>query len=337
MDAMTTRTTARHRTAWRAATAGATLTAAAALALAGPAAGAAQDANILLPVDTAEKRLAVDSFEIIDRRGSRFEGDRTSRVALAYAGGEMMVAKWAPAPRGGEAFNNNPRYEAAAYQIQKLFLEPNEYVVPPTVIRAFPLSWYRELNAAAEPTLRNTGSVLVVLQYWLFNIAGDDFWHPDRMESDSAYARHMGNFNLLTYLIHHNDQNQGNYLISAVERNPRVFSVDNGLSFESEISDRGAPWRRMQVDRLPKATVERIRGLTEADVAARLATVAQFRVAADGRLVREEPGPPLDENRGIRHVGDVIQLGLTRREIRGVWRRIERLLADVDDGDFELF
>ena len=43
----------------------------------------------------------------------------------------------------------------------------------------------------------------------------------------------MANFNVFTYLVSHNDENEGNYLISGVEDNPRVFSVDNGLAFDN--------------------------------------------------------------------------------------------------------
>jgi hypothetical protein len=308
-----------------------------AIALAGPAALTGQDTNILMPVDTIEKRLAYDHFEIIDRRGSRFEGDRTSRVALDFGSGGMLVAKWAPAPPGGHAFNNSPRYELAAYRIQELFLEPHEYVVPPTVARAFPLDWYRDLDARARPTFRGTGSVLVVLQYWLFNVTADGFWDRDRFAADTVYARHMGNFNVLTYLIRHNDQNEGNYLISSNSDNPRVFSVDNGLAFESEESDQGARWRRINVDRLPAGAIERLRALTEEDVTHLLATVAEFRVRDSGALAPVEPGPTLDGNTGVRHMGDVIQLGLTSWEIRGVWRRIQALLNDVDRGRYEVF
>lgn len=325
----------RHDTRWKRTQTVYVLVALAVLAATGPA--SAQDSNILDPPDTVEKRLIHDHFEIVDRRGSRFEGDRTSRVALEFDDGQMMVAKWAPAPRGGEAFNNNPRYEVASYEIQKLFLEPHEYVVPPTVLRAFPLSWYRELDPDARATLRSTESVLVALQYWLFNIAGDDFWDRDRFATDTAYAHHLANFNILTYLIRHNDQNQGNYLISGNTDNPRIFSVDNGLAFESERSDQGARWRRLRVDRLPEKTVERLRDLTEPELYRRLETVAQFRVEPDGTLTPVPPEAAVEPDRGVRRTDDMIQFGLTRWEIQGVWRRVEHLLGEVEDGHIEVF
>lgn len=302
-----------------------------------PAGLAAQDVNVLLPTDSIEARLASGAFEILDRRGSRFEGDRTSRVALSYPDGVMLVTKWARSAPGGETFNNVPRYEMAAYEVQKLFLDESEFVVPPTVARAFTLDWYRELEPGASATFRNTKSVVVVLQYWLVNVTGTDFWDAARFEADTVYARHLANFNILTHLIFHGDENAGNYLISRAPDNPRVFSVDNGVAFSGDVSDRGHNWRRLRVDRLPATTVERLRSVTREELVRQLETVVEFRVLDDGTLEAVEPGPNLSPNRGVRRSGDRIQLGLTAREINGVWSRLERLLRDVDRGSTSVF
>lgn len=299
--------------------------------------GAAQDPNILLPVDSVETLLTRGEFEVMAQQGSRFEGDRTARTALSFTDGTMMVSKWAPAAPGGETFNNVPRYEIAAYEIQKLFLEDAELVVPPTVARAFPLAWYRELDPDVEATFRDTRSVVVVLQYWLFNVTNDEIWDRDRFDADTAYARNFANFNILTYLIRHSDENQGNYLMSRNEDNPRVFSVDNGVAFASQHSDRGYRWRRIRVDRLPAATIDRLRRIAPDDLVRRLETVAEFRVEPDGLLTRVYPGPALDPHEGVRREGDRIQFGLTRTEIDGIRDRLERLLNNVDRGRIELF
>lgn len=314
------------------------LMAAALLTLVAPAGAGAQDANILFPPDSLEQWLRYADFEVVDSRPSRgLPGERTSRSALQFDNGQMLVVKWAVAPEDGEAYNNNPRYEVGAYELQKLFLEPHEYVVPPTVMRAFDLAWIRTLEPDVYPTFDDTESVLVVLQYWLFNIGGDQVWDADRFEADTVYAHHLANFNIFTYLAHHNDQNQGNYLISGMEDSPRIFSVDNGIAFNASMSDQGARWRTVRVDRLPRATVERLRALTEAEVRAHLETLAQFRIEPDGTLTQEPPGPATDPGRGIRRTDTTLQLGLTGREIDDVWRRIQRLLGRVDDGDYQLF
>lgn len=296
----------------------------------------AQDSNVLMPAESLEVRLRTGTFDIVDQRGSRFTGDRTSRAALSFSDGQMLGVKWARSHPTGEAFNNQPRFEVAAYELQKLFLDESAYVVPPTVLRAFPLSWYRTLEEKAEPTLK-TQSVVTVLQYWLFNVTDENFWDEARFKSDESYARHFANFNIMTYLIRHNDQNQGNYLISKDERNPRVFAVDNGLSFSSAVSDRGARWRNIRVNRLPRETVDRLREITKEDLTRQLETVDQFRVLPDGTLDPMEVTANIDPRRGVRNKDGIVQFGLSEREISDVWRRLENLLKDVDDGDYELF
>ncbi|MDX1676136.1 MAG: hypothetical protein R3314_15180 [Longimicrobiales bacterium] len=298
----------------------------------------AADPNIHLPPDTVEARLAHGEFELLELRPARgVEGDRTSQATLEFDDGTMMLVQWAPAVRGGDTFNNSPRYELAAYRLQSLFLEPDEWVVPPTVLRAFPLDWYRRLDRYPRPTFADTESVLVLLQYWLFYVTPEGVWDPDRFASDTAYARHLANFNIFTYLTRHSDQNVGNYLISRVRSHPRVFSVDNGLAFASQESDRGADWRWLRVDRLPAATIERLRSVSREALQRRLETVAEFGIDETGALIPRAPGPALHSGRGVRRSRDVVQFGLTRMEIQGVWRRIRDLLERVDRGEIRLF
>lgn len=299
---------------------------------------AAQDANILLPIDSAETLLRDAPFRIIATQGTRGNEnrDRTLRVTMGFQDSTLIAAKWADAPVGGETFNNNPRFELAAYQIQKLFLDPKDYVVPPTILRSMPLDWYRANITRVQPTFDHTTSVLVVLQYWLFNVTGEDVWDEDRFAQDTAYARHFADLNILTYLIHHNDSNYGNLLISQDTSNPRIFDVDNGLAFDSEVSDRGTKWHKLLVDRLPKATVARLRTITQADLDP-LLVLAQFQVSDNGSLQRVPATAPDDRNRGVTHRHDVIQFGLTAREIRSLQRRLRDLLKRVDDGKIEVF
>ena len=238
---------------------------------------------------------------------------------------------------GGGEFNNRPRYELAAYRIQKLFLPPDEYVVPPTVVRCFPLSWYRTaLEDRAPETFSGTEHVMVVLQYWLWGVTAEDVFDEDRFESDSVYARHLANLNVLTYLIRHRDANKGNFVVSEDPESPRVFAVDNGVSFRSERSNRGDDWRRLRVDRLPRRTVDRLRGLTPEELERHLGVLVQFELRGS-QLVAVEPGQNLDPGDGIRRRDGVIQLGLTEGEISNVWDRLQDLLEDVDEGDLGVF
>lgn len=296
----------------------------------------AQDANVLFPVSVIEQRLRDEPLNVVDVRGSRMTNDRTQRVVLGYPDSSTMVVKWAKAAPNGAAFNNEPRYEAAAYELQKLFLEPEDYVVPPTIMRAVPVDWYRAYDPAASPTFSNTRSVVLVVQYWLSMVTPENFWDKDRFAKDTVYARHFANFNLLTHLIRHSDANKGNYLISQSAENPRLFSVDNGVAFRSEISDRGYEWRELRVDRLPHATVERLRQITREDLDNALGVIVHFDIQ-DGQLVRAEPAGNLRDGRGVRRTDAAIQFGLTRAEIGDVEGRLRRVLQRVDEGKIEVF
>lgn len=314
----------------------------AALSAAAVVAVRAQDAHITYPIPEIERRLAETPFAALEMEGQarpRIDGDRSIVVVLDAPDPAQasITAKMKPVGAHATGFNNEPRYELAAYRLQTLFLDEDEYVVPPVVLRSEPLDTYRALRPQAEPTFHDTSSMLYLLAYWLEEVTNRDPFREDRLESDPDYARHWGNLNILTYLISHRDGNLGNLLISSTPDSSRVFSVDNDVAFASEVSGQGDPWRRLRVDRLPASTIERLREIDEEDLDAALAVVAEFSIAA-GRLVPVvEPGPNLDPRRGIRTTDEHVQLGLTSVEIRRVHRRLERLLHRVDRGRLETF
>lgn len=297
---------------------------------------AAQDVNIHLPISVIEQRLSRDTFRILDLRGSRRPDDRTSRATLAFDDSSVIIAKFAPATPGGEAFNNTPRYEVAAYEFQKLFLPEAEYVVPPTLMRAFDLQWYKLLDSDVRATFGRTTSVLTVIQYWLQSVTQDSVFDLKRFERDTGYARHLANLNLFTHLVKHNDANIGNVLVSSNPINPRLFAVDNGLAFGRDESDRGVVWRELRVPRVPAATVERLRQITRADLERTLGVLAEYEIR-EGRLVPVEKTENLNRGQGVRRKDNRVQFGLTRTEINGVEDRLESLLKRVDSGRLKTF
>jgi hypothetical protein len=310
-------------------------------ALALPTLAAAQqattrDANVLFPIPVIEQRMRFDSLVVIDVRGSRAEGDRTQRVVLTYPDSSTMLIKWAKSAPGGSAFNNEPRYEIAAYELQKLFLDEDDYVVPPTLARAVPVDWFRRFDPEATPTFDDVNSVVLVMQYWLSSVTNEGFWDRKRFDTDTLYARYLANFNILTHLIRHSDSNSGNFLISQYDGKPRVFSVDNGVSFRSDESNRGFEWRELRVNRLPRATVERLRAITPEDLQRTLGVVAHFDRAGD-QLVLGQPGENFNPGRGVRRSPAAVQFGLTASEIRDVENRLRRLLQRVDQGRIQVF
>ncbi|MBD3375231.1 hypothetical protein GF406_09360 [candidate division KSB1 bacterium] len=297
----------------------------------------AQDSNIEYPVETIENFLKHDTLEIMVPREIRANAALAKTAVLANPEGFFLRVKVKQASKGGEAPNNEPRYENAAYALQKLFLTEPEFVVPPNVIRAFPLKKFREqVNPHAEPTFKGTSSVVCDIQYWLNNITKFDKIDPARFESDSLYAHHVANFNILTYLIKHSDSNEGNFLISTDPLNPRVFAVDNGVAFGSPESTRGTYWKELRIDRAPRSTVDRLRTINRDVLNKTLAVVAQFNVE-DDQLIMTEPASMFAGYKGVRTKSDIVQFGLTTLEIDGVERRLDWFLDRVDSGKLKLF
>jgi hypothetical protein len=299
---------------------------------------AAQDANITQPVPDIEKLLAAEPLVITQARISRpmAKGDITLRAHVSFGGSPPLEVKLRHADPGADSFNNVPRYDLAAYELQKLFLDPAEYVVPPTALRMVSVPEFAKYSPGAERTFPAAEQVLCVAQYWLNNVTNaQDVYSPGRFAADPIYARHIGQLNVLTYLVNHRDSNLGNFLIGKQEVGARVFSIDHGVAFGSEDSDRGELWKVMRVNRLPADTVARLRQVTLATLQDKLGVLAQWQLRG-GIYVPVATGRNLAEGRGVRRDGDQLQMGLTKSEIQSVNRLLKKLLDQVDDGKITL-
>ncbi|MDP9198805.1 MAG: hypothetical protein M3O07_06275 [Pseudomonadota bacterium] len=298
----------------------------------------AQDANIRQPVADLEKLLAAEPLVITHAEISRpnAKGDITLRADISFGGAPPLRVKLRKAEPGANSFNNVPRYDLAAYELQKLFLDPEEYVVPPTALRMVPLADFARYSPDVKRTFSNADQVVAVVQYWLSDILSiPDVYDPVRFAADPVYARHIGQLNVLTYLIRHRDSNQGNFLLGKAEVGARVFSIDHGVAFASDESDRGDVWKNMRVDRLPGDTVERLRRITPELLTERLGTLAQWRLEGSS-YVSVSSGKNLSEHRGVRRSDNDLQMGLTKAEIREVYKLLTKLLARVDRGEITL-
>ena len=299
----------------------------------------AQDRNVLLPVAELEHMLQSEPLRIVSAGVTRpkAQGDITLKAEVSFGGRPPMRVKLRRAEPGAEIFNNVPRYDLAAYELQKLLLDPPEYVVPPTALRMVPLADLRAYAPAARPTFKGADEVLCVVQYWLQDVANPpDVLDPALFQSDAVYARHIGQLNVFTYLIRHGDSNVGNFLISAARGGERVFAVDNGVAFAAEESDRGELWKSMRVKRLPADVADRVRKLTEADLTSRLGVIGQWQLT-DGHHVAVLPAANLAPRSGVRREGATVQMGLTRREIADVWDRATKLRKMIDDREIVAF
>ena len=145
---------------------------AAALLLAPLSNAAAQDANITQPVADLEQLLAAEPLVITHAEISRpkAKGDITLRAEVSFGGAPPLRVKLRKAEPGANSFNNVPRYDIAAYELQKLFLDPAEYVVPPTALRMVPLADFAKYSPGVARTFLAADQVLAVVQYWLSDI-----------------------------------------------------------------------------------------------------------------------------------------------------------------------
>jgi hypothetical protein len=293
-----------------------------------------------LPPAELERLLGREDPKILSVRGGvgGVMGVLKLRVAFQPSGRELDV-KWKKSPPGdADGWNNSPRKEIAAYQIQKWFLDPPDYVVPTTVVRCLAPQVYAPIAASEPSTLPGTRCVAGVFVIWLEEVTVPKVLYEEpRFRDDPLYARHMADFNLLTYLVDHTDGREGNFLTSELESERRVFSIDNGVTFGALVHNFMVPnWNVIRVPALRKETVERLRKVGPSDYEA-LGVVAELRADGDGVLRAAEPTPNRAPRKGARVADGWIQLGLEADEIAALRRRVEHLLADVDAGRIATF
>jgi hypothetical protein len=249
-----------------------------------------------------------------------------------------VKAKWKQAARGGQAMNNQPRKELAAYALQKLFLDPDEYVVPPTVSRCIPLDLYNIEVRPTRPTFPGTACAFGVLAYWIQGATTLDGYDKARFANDLLYRRAIVNLNIFTYLFDHRDTRPANFLVSKSDEAPRAFSIDNGLALGGLSNPREGvrhEWQEIVVPKISRLIVDRLRHITRADLDT-LGTVAEF--AIDGKQLEPiDNTDAFEEKEGIRRKGNVIQLGLTKSEIDHIEERLKKLLQWIDEGKLELY
>ena len=285
------------------------------------------------------KPLEISTVEAIE--SGRF-GVRRLTVGTSAVSRDVLV-KWKPAPPTLGRINNSPRRSVAAHRVQQLLLEPSDYLIPTTAITCVPPDDLRQSDQATRqrlspPMISGTKCVLGTVSAWL-----DGLQRPvakldlDRFLSDPGYAFHTANLNVLLILIDHSDSHKDNLLESWSGGTRRLFSIDNDIAFGSWfrnpfISD----WNRLRVPALPRSTVERLRGLERRDFES-LGVVAELRLADNGMYKPTERGANLAPDRGIRMENGVLQFGLTRGQIDGIWRRRALLLRAVDRKNVALF
>ena len=300
--------------------------------------------NWPLPPPKLESFLAAEmdggNFKLMESKKTEYGGSGPSRISLYFPSVDREIRfKWKVVPRNKlETVNNSPRKEIAAYQVQKLFMEPEDYVVPTTIALCVPLESYRMEEGEAKPSLPGASCVLGTLAVWLDEVTiGKDLYQAERFTKDPGYAYYMANFNLLTYLIDHKDSRESNFLVSKESNRRQVFSVDNGIAFQPFLYKFFADnWDVIRVAGLRREQVERLRALKREDLDA-LGVVGHFEKDERGVFVAGKAKRNLGPNKGVRVGDDKVQIGLARFEIDGVWDRMQALLQQVDSGEIPVF
>jgi beta-lactamase class A len=283
-------------------------------------------------------RLAFEDFEIREVKHAGAGVTGALRLLIAFPDGEELKIKWKPFPKGElDGWNNSPRKEFATYRIQRWLFDEQDYVVPTPVPRCLSLERYRAIDPNATPSVPGTRCVLGLAVVWMNDVeVVDDLDEDDRLGSDEHFTDHLADMNLVTYLVNHRDGREGNFLISKDPSEPRVFAIDNGISFE------GFPWNffvknwnTIRVPWLRRDPVERLRALPPEEVD-RLASLFDMEADANGILQLRQPSAPIDPDEGVRVRSGRAQFGLTAQEIDRLRERIRDLLADVDAGKLPL-
>jgi hypothetical protein len=289
------------------------------------------------PAADAARLLQAEPFEL---RGMEPAHGGVTRVdhGHAYFPAKKvdLEVKWKVAPSGGEGWNNVPRKEVAAFVIQQWFLDPNDWIVPPTAIRCVPVDAHRKI-LDAEPIVEDTRCVVGMLAAWLDQVRSpDEVLDLDRFRKEPEYARHRADLNLLAYLIDHRDGRLSNFLVPK-DDDGRIYLVDNGIAFGGVVWNYFVHnWNVIRVPALVRDRIDRLRRITAERVNA-LAVLTQLEVDARGQLEPAAPDPPWDPSAGARLRKGRAQFGLKADEIAGVAARLQELLARVDAGEIPVF
>lgn len=300
-----------------------------------------------------EAMLATAPLEVIasaDPPAGRQDAKVLTLAADTARGRVVFRAKWRPNSSAHQL--NSPRKELCAHAVQELLLPPEEWVVPPVASRCLPIDVVRaRIDPEAQVSFPGGRCVLGFVSYWLEDardldqaedehlLADDTPLDPETTRRSPSFRRSVADVNLLAHLISHGDSHPDQFVVTGTRAAPSVHLVDNTIAFSHyrnpSLGERW-DWSRLHVPAVRRATVERLRALTPADLD-RLLVIEQHALE-DGLLVPERPGAasPGSEG-GIRFVGDRLQIGLTRTELALLRQRVRSVLRRVDEGRLATF
>jgi hypothetical protein len=246
---------------------------------------------------------------------------------------------------------NDPRKEVAAHALQKLFLEPDDWVLPPSVGYCFELGHYRSLvQPQALATFADTDCVFGTLSYWLEQargiadarklglLRGQSLHDREAFARVPSFRRTLADTNLLAHLASNGDTHPGQFVLTGTRQRPQVHLVDYTISL-ADYRNPSITWRdewsTLHVPALRERSIARLRALRFEQLE-QLIVIEEYEARA-GRLFPTPPGAPIRRDIGLRWNGARLQLGLTETEIHYVWGRLQELLARVERGEIRTF
>jgi hypothetical protein len=298
--------------------------------------------------DEVERWLASPDLEILGAAATPRGIQGAVVLTLRYPGPPEVVfrAKWRA--QSTLTRRNDPRRELVAYEVQKLFLEPDEYVVPPAAAHCFPVAMIQaRISPRVTQSFRDVPCVLGYLSYWLEDVtslkdaerqgwfdADGNLLDRDLFDENPFYRDSLANTNLLTYLIEHDDSHSGQFLLRRDPAVPHVFSVDNSMSFGVKKNSRlRVDWSRIQVPALSRRALERLRAAN----IDRLASISELQLAGRGRLVPVAPRRRGTEPAAIRWIEGRLVVGVTVDELDSLRERVNALFLAIDRGEVKVY
>jgi hypothetical protein len=295
------------------------------------------------------ERLMAGDLEILSMHDTP-SGSQGAKILTLRSEGVVFRARWRAQSTDG--LINEPRKELAAYAVQRLFLDDDELVAPPTVAHCFPLSDYQRFAPDEKASFAHVDCVLGFASYWLERVktvedAEDEDWiekdtgilDEELFEEDALYRASVGNANLLTFLINHGDAHGKQFMLERTPRGFRTYIVDNSIAFRSIKNPMlllREDWSKMQVPVLPARAIARLEALTERDLA-RLGTIAELELRGRQLTTARAAGPlgqaesqAESDGSAMSWRGARLRIGLTRSEIELVSARIRELLTRPD-------
>jgi len=296
-----------------------------------------------MPGETFERWLREGELSILDGKvtSSGASGAMKVLVELKHPDApEDLVfhMKWKPAAGAWNGLNNSPRKEIAAYQLQKMYLDQQDWPVPPTVMRCLPIQPGHTVEKRAGE--KDIDCAWGLASYWLSHIDTPGMVDWERVDNDEEYKRAITTLNLYMYLIGHRDAHYYNWLLTTGNGPLRGISIDNGISFSgfNNFTKKKEDWKGLMSPAYPKNVVDRLREVSDADLA-ELHVVGRWNVVGRDFQRDGDGGLELPARKPwfYRRKQGLYMHGLRQGELRTIRRKIRKLLRKVDSGKIPTF